>query len=206
MRERHLTFFPDELSKSICIALKRNRADLQAIDKFAEGGFNRIIRATFNDGLEILARLPFKMEAPLHHSVASEVATLAFLRNQGLPVPQVHGYSTTSDNSVGTEFILLEKLEGRPLSDEWFYLPNKTIVKVMKQLVALEQKWLSLRLPAHGSLYFRHDLPSGDDGVRVDCSLENGSELVVGPSAAYASWYRERANLDVARGPCRCLC
>jgi hypothetical protein len=73
--------------------LKRDQSDLRSIDKFAEGGFNRIIKATFKDGLKVLARLPFHIEAPLRHSVASEAATLTFLRAQGLPVPKVHGYS-----------------------------------------------------------------------------------------------------------------
>ena len=126
MRERHVQFNPIELRSAICCALKRDQSDLRYIDKFAEGGFNRIIKATFKDGLEILARLPFRMEAPLHHSVASEAATLMFLRAQGLPVPKVHGYSPLSDNPVKTEYILVEKLEGQSLGDEWYSLPNKT--------------------------------------------------------------------------------
>jgi aminoglycoside phosphotransferase (APT) family kinase protein len=182
--------------------LKRDQTDLRSIDKFAEGGFNRIIKATFKDGFEILARLPFHMDAPLRHSVASEAATLTYLRAEGLPVPKVHGYSALSDNPVRTQYILLEKLEGRPLSDDWFSLPNKTLVKVMKQLVALEKKLLAIRLPASGSLYFSHDLPSESPGVSVLRLPQGEGEVVVGPSAAYAWWYRERAALETARGPC----
>jgi hypothetical protein len=113
MRERHVQFCLSELSNAICCALKRNRADYRSIDKCVEVGFNRIIQATFIDGLGILARLPFNMKAPLRHSVASEAATLTFLRAQGLPVPKAHSYSLTSDNPVKTPYISLEKLEGR---------------------------------------------------------------------------------------------
>jgi hypothetical protein len=202
MRERHVQFCPSELSNAICCALKRDRADIRSIDKYAEGGFNRILQATFKDGLEILARLPFNMEAPLRHSVASEAATLTFLRAQGLPVPKVHGYNPTSDNPVKTPYILLEKLEGRSLSDEWFSLPNKILAKVMKQIVAMEKKLLTIQLPAYGSLYFSHDLPSGDSGISIGSLPQGVGELVVGPSAAHAWWYQERAALEVNRGPC----
>lgn len=202
MRERHVEFCPKELSYAICGALKRDQADLRSIDKFAEGGFNRMIEATFRDGFEVLARLPLNMEAPLRHSVASEAATLSFLRAQGLPVPRVHGYSSVPGNPVKTEYILLEKLKGRPLSNEWFSLPNKTLTKVMKQLVALEKKLLAIQLPASGSLYFSHDLPSDAPGISVGRLSQGGSEIVIGPSAAYAWWFRERAALEVDRGPC----
>jgi hypothetical protein len=181
MRERNVQFNLNELRNAICRALNRDQLDLRSIDKFAECGFNRIIQATFRDGLEVLAILPFHQEAPLRHSVASEAATLTFLRAQGLPVPMVHGYSPLIDNPVGTQYILLEKIEGRPLSDGWFSLPNKTLVKVMKQLVTLEEKLLAIQLPASGSLYFSHDLPSESPSISIGSSRRSRVKLWLDP-------------------------
>jgi hypothetical protein len=106
---------------------------------------------------------------------------------------------------VKTEYILLEKLEGRSLGDEWFSLPNKILAKVMKQLLALEKKLLAIQLPAAGSLYFRHDLPNESPSISVGPLSQGEGEIVVGPSVAYAWWYQERAALQIARGPCPSL-
>ena len=57
------------------------------------------------------------MTVPKYHTVASEAATLVLLRAYGVPVPKVLVYSPDRINAVGTEYILLEKLEGIPLSD-----------------------------------------------------------------------------------------
>ena len=73
----------------------------------------------------------------------------------------------------------------------------------MKQLLALEKTLLAIQLPASGSLYFRRDLPSESPGISVAPLAQNEDEIVVGPSAAYAWWYR--AALEIARGPCRSL-
>ena len=105
-----MKFSVDELGNTICAAVGRPLAELVSINKFAEGGFNRILQATFTDGQEVLARLPFKIEAPLYRSVASEAATLTFLRRHGLPVPKLYAYSPVANNLVGTEYIILEKI------------------------------------------------------------------------------------------------
>lgn len=181
-----MKFNVQALASAICSSLGRPLEELQSLEKLAEGGFNRILQATFSDGKEVLARLPFRLEAPIQHSVASEAATLSFLHHHGFPVPKVLGYSPIIDNPVGIEYIILEKLPGRPLGERWFSLENKAVVQVMKQLVDIEQRYLRLPLPASGSLYFRQDLGSDEDFVPVpDLSAPN-LDIGVGPIASYA--------------------
>jgi hypothetical protein len=84
-------------------------------NKLAKGGFNRVITLTFQDGFEMIAKIPYHIEVPRYYATASEAATLTFLRLQGIPVPEVYVYSANRENPVGTEYILLEKALGVPL-------------------------------------------------------------------------------------------
>lgn len=131
--------------------------------------------------------------------MASEAATLALLLAQGVPVPKVLAYSPDQTNPVGTEYILLERLEGAPLSDRWFSMDNKSRVKIMRQIVDAERRFMSIHFPASGSLYHRRDLHSSQHVFPV---LD---DIVVGPTAQHEWWYQERASLEVDRGPCESL-
>ena len=74
--------------------------------KLAEGGFNRTFLITMHDGFEMVARIPYPVTVPKFYAIASEVATMRFLRFAGLPVPEVYDYSPSSDNAAKTEYIL----------------------------------------------------------------------------------------------------
>ena len=152
------------------------------------------------DGTKVLARLPYPSTQPKGFAVASEVATLALLRAHGLPVPRVYAYSTDATNPVGSEYIIMEKLPGRPLGDRWFELSDRERLKVLLQLVQFEAKLHAIQLPASGSIYYASDLPSDSPGIAVA-----DSDLCIGPSAALKWWFAERASLRVDRGPCKCF-
>ncbi|CAI7662280.1 unnamed protein product [Penicillium viridicatum] len=143
-----------------CDSVDRHPNGVASITKLAEGGFNRILQVTFNDGYAVLARIPYKTTVPKHHTVASEAATLALLRAYGVPVPKVLAYSPDQTNAVRTEYMLLERLKGIPLSDQWFSMDTKTRVKIMRQIVDVERQFMSINFPASRSLYYRRDLDS----------------------------------------------
>ncbi|KAJ6136808.1 hypothetical protein N7497_012361 [Penicillium chrysogenum] len=193
--ERRIQFDVDALARAVCHSVGRHVSGVASITKLAEGGFNRVLQVTFDDGYAVLARLPYKTTVPKHHAVASEAATLTLLRARGVPVPKVLAYSPDRTNAVGTEYILLERLEGTPLSDQWFSMDTKTRVKVMRQIVDVERGFMSIHFPASGSLYHRHDLDGSQHSIPVS------DDIVVGPTAQHEWWYRERASLKVDRGP-----
>ncbi|KGO64142.1 Aminoglycoside phosphotransferase [Penicillium italicum] len=193
--ERHIQFDVHALAREACHSVGRHINGVTSITKLAEGGFNRVLQVTFDDGYAVLARLPYKTTVPKHYAVASEAATLALLRAHGVPVPKVLAYSPDQTNAVGTEYILLERLEGTPLSDQWFSMDTKTRVKVMRQIVDIERLFMSIHLPASGSLYHRRDLDGSQHFIPVS------DDIVVGPTAQHEWWYRERASLKVDRGP-----
>ncbi|RMZ83193.1 hypothetical protein DV738_g1427, partial [Chaetothyriales sp. CBS 135597] len=206
LTERHVEFNVDGLAETVCNSTRRSLSELTSITKLAEGGFNRMIEVSFSDGYTVLARIPYQKTTPKNLVIASEAATLFLLRSHGLPVPKVLGYSTTCHNPVGTEYVILEKVDGKPLGDQWFSMTNKARLKIMSQIVDLETKYMAIPFAANGSLYHRKDLDSDALAVPIDqssASDDGGNDLVLGPTVKYEWWYQERASLDVNRGPWR---
>ncbi|KAJ5154915.1 kinase-like protein [Penicillium coprophilum] len=152
--ERHIEFDVNALTKVACHSVGRPLNGVASITKLTEGGFNRVLQVTFNNGYTILIRLPYKTTVPKHYTVTSEAATLALLRAYKVLVPKVLVYSSDQTNAVGTEYTLLEKLKGTPLSYQWLSIDTKTRVKI----VDIERRLISIHFLVNGSLYYRHDL------------------------------------------------
>lgn len=129
-----MPFNVDELKKAAVKSINKPVSDVTSVLKFAEGGFNRVFDISMKDGSSVLAHLPYPSTLPRRLAVASKVATLAFTRTQDIPAPRVLGYSAEY-NAVGSEYILMEKLPGKPLGDAWFGLSEQERLKVLLQIV-----------------------------------------------------------------------
>lgn len=77
----------------------------------------------------------------------------------------------------------------------------------MKQIVDIEKRFMTIVLPASGSIYYRKDLDSSQFAIPLPGQSEvpSSDQLVVGPTAQHAWWYKERALLAIDRGPCMLL-
>lgn len=181
-------------------SVSRPISDVKSCHKFAEGGFNRVFQISMGDGSSILARLPYPSTLPRRLSVASEVATLAFIRAHDIPAPRVLGYSIDG-NAVGTEYILMEKLPGKAIGDAWFDFTEQERLKILHEIVQLEAKLFAISLPASGSIYYSRDLSSGTPRIGIP-GYDN--EFCIGPYAALRWWFSERGDLDIDRGPREC--
>lgn len=158
------------------------------------------------DGFRLVARIPYPATEPKDLAVASEAATLDYLRSHDIPVPKLYGYSTTAENAVGTEYLFMEFVHGTNLGDIWFDLPEKARIHVVTKLVELELRLVALQFPASGSLYYQKDvqiLELGIDGIPL-AATDGGtqSEFCVGPELTLGLWYGKRLSLRVDRGPC----
>jgi aminoglycoside phosphotransferase (APT) family kinase protein len=76
---------------------------------------------SINKPESVIARMPYPSTLPRRLAVASEVATMNFVRAHGVPTPRILGYAI-NENPVGSEYILMENLPGRPIGDAWFDL------------------------------------------------------------------------------------
>lgn len=184
--------------------MNRNIEDVARFEKLAEGGFNRTFLITMRDGFQLVGRIPYPATEPKHLVVASEVATIEFLRLHGIPVPEVYSYSSSSENPAGTEYLFMELVQGTNLGDIWFDLSEKARITVVRKLVEIEARLFSLSFPASGSLYYTQDLQADYNKVEIQMAKSAGpSRFCVGPDTRLSLWYGKRFSLQVDRGPCK---
>lgn len=130
------------------------------------GGQNCHVDIEFDDEVTWIARI--RLDDPLLPPSAtqayiflSEVATLEFLARTRVPAPHVYSYELESPgNAVGTSYILMEKLEGKPL--DWDSANAEQRVWVMEQLADVYLELEKHPIPLTGSLFQRSRGPALD--------------------------------------------
>ncbi|KAE8130873.1 kinase-like domain-containing protein [Aspergillus pseudotamarii] len=193
LNERYVKFRPRELQRIAGEVMQQDSCP--DIAKLAEGGFNKVFTLRATNGREVIARIPTPIAGPARYTTASEVATMDFLRTVlKLPVPEVFTYSITSDNPVGAEYILMERVEGESLSSRWLSLTTDEMKDIMTQIADIERKIFDFSFPAYGSLYYKKDL----DG---ETQIPIMDDFVVGPVSTRQFWHGERSKTEIDRGP-----
>lgn len=205
--ERHVKFNVDALKTAAARCV--DRQSVTRIRKLAEGGFNRVFILTMDDGFEVIAKIPYLLTVPKKLTTESEVATMDFLRSNGIPVPKVYAYSSNENNEIGTEYIIMEKAAGKPLTETWFELNYKEQLQLVTSYVNIERKLFSFSFGAYGSLYYRESLPQSLQADLYSPGTAEGQHLndkfCIGPLADYMFWRGRHAELDIYRGPCKYL-
>ncbi|KAI6122216.1 protein kinase subdomain-containing protein PKL/CAK/Fmp29 [Pisolithus croceorrhizus] len=163
----------------------RRRDDVAGLQKIAEGGFNRTFLITMHDGFQMVARIPYPVTVPKSFAIASEVATMTFLRSRGLPIPEVFDYSPKLDNTAGTEYIFMAYVNGDSLDNIWHDLTEEQIDSFFRQFAEIEAKMI---------LYFTKDLKTLLAG-------KDDKSCCMGPDASVPLWFGRRSELDLDRGP-----
>ena len=152
---------------------------------FAEGAFNKLfdITVSHDDGTNDPQYI-FRATAPVEpfFKTSGEVATLSYLREHtSIPVPRVISHSSTSDNEVGCEWILMEKIPGVALADVWRDIDLETKSRVTRSIVGYVRQLRDLRrrFTGIGTLYFREEIDTFNAAVRVLCTEDE--KYVLGP-------------------------
>ncbi|KAJ5631942.1 hypothetical protein N7490_008281 [Penicillium lividum] len=193
LNERYVKFRPAELQRIAGEAVQQDYCP--DIAKLAEGGFNKLFLLRAKNGREVIARIPTPIAGPPHYTTASEVATMDFLRAVlKLPVPKVLAYSTSSDNPVGAEYILMERVEGDSLSSRWLSLTTDEVKEIMTQIADMERTIFDFHFPAYGCLYHKKDLCR-------ETQIPILEDYCIGPVSARQFWHGERSKLEIDRGP-----
>ncbi|OJJ43571.1 hypothetical protein ASPZODRAFT_73818 [Penicilliopsis zonata CBS 506.65] len=193
LKERYARFRPAELQRVAGEAIQQDCCP--GIVKLAEGGFNKVFLLQARNGREVIARIPTPIAGTPHYTTASEVATMNFLRGVlKLPVPEVLAYSTSSDNPVGAEYILMERVEGESLSSRWLSLTTDEVKDIMTQIADIERKIFEFSFPAYGSLYYKKDL---DRETQIPIT----EDFCIGPVSARQFSHGERSKTKIDRGP-----
>ena len=218
--------WPHEPNTAAIIALSRQhlRIDRTAdidVNLFAQGAFNKL----YTISSSVLSKdYLFRVTLPVEPSIktASEVATLLYLRRHTkFPVPQVVAHAITSDNELGYEWMIMERLPGVCLRDIWPVHPGdkgdtikltsptgsiecspvdwKAKEDITRTISGYVQDLRNRSFKAIGSLYFRSDLENLDiiPGTLIET---DDPEFVIGPLVSLRLFYgdlRSRANRNL---------
>lgn len=203
--ERHLRFNMSELCGVIANSVNQSVNHLTSFSKIAEGGSYRIFEATFQDGFRAIARLPYPCSIPHRYGVASEVATMEFLRLHGIPIPKIFDWSSTAETGVGSEYMIIERVPGRELDGSWYTMTPKDRMAAVEKIVHVERILFAIEFPASGSLFYADSIDDGMDRVEIKLSVDvkDTPKFCIGPSTEYLWWYQKRHELGVHGGPCK---
>ncbi|KAI0868933.1 kinase-like domain-containing protein [Hypoxylon argillaceum] len=206
LRERYRRFDVQELQAAAAKSVSAEKC--VDMTKLAEGGFNKVFRLVMENGKVVIARIPNPNIGSPRWTTSSEVATMDFsLSILGLPVPKVLAWSMDADNPVQSEYIIMEEAAGVQLSQVWDTLPIESKLEIVKDLVNIEKKLLSISFTRYGSLYFAHQgflgcvkaQVVGDVSASLIAEIE--SRYVIGPMADGDFWAGERKDMTIDRGP-----
>ncbi|KAK2763871.1 Phosphotransferase enzyme [Arachnomyces sp. PD_36] len=206
LRDRYKVFNVSELQRAAAKVVDSDRC--VSMVKLAEGGYNKVFRLVMNDEKVVLARIPNPNAGPPFYTTASEVATMEFARTVlRIPVPRVHQWNANANNPVGSEYIIMEEATGTQLESVWDDLTPDSKLKVMREIVSVETKLLSLSFSHYGSIYPASDSVEG--AVPAQLVGDVPSELkdrvsklfTIGPSIGRKFWNKERSTMNISRGP-----
>ncbi|OJJ45089.1 hypothetical protein ASPZODRAFT_676262 [Penicilliopsis zonata CBS 506.65] len=169
LAKRYAPFNVDALCEIIA-ALPQVSSPVASIDK-KEGGYNKGLLVTAENGRQVVAKIPCLNIVPPWYGTASEVAVLQMVREQtSIPVSKVLTWSDTKSNPVGSEYIVLEKSHGTQLTALWDDLKEQDRVQLIRAFARLESQLTGIKFPAYGSLFMRDRLapPLHEPGRTID--------------------------------------
>lgn len=118
-------------------------------------------------------------------------------QSHGVQVPKVFGYSADPDNPVGAEYILMEKVQGRPLGDIWFMMAESAVRHRGQRGEAL-----CPRSPGKRQCLYDKDLPQSMGREPLHATERGSQALCMGPDVSLKFWFEERSDLHIPRKPC----
>ncbi|KAH9864621.1 hypothetical protein J1614_010556 [Plenodomus biglobosus] len=202
VRQREVRFDLNRLARAAAESV--GAAQCISVKKYPDGMFNKAYLMTMEDGQEVVAKVPNPNAGIPHFTTASEVATMNFAREVlDTPAPRVYSWnSRAKSHPVGAEFIIMDKVEGVPLSEVWDTMTLTQKLQLLLALTNLQKKWLRVSFSHYGSLYYTGDVqpPVGNHYVEDGKAIQD-SKFGIGPATGRDWIDAGRSNLDIERGP-----
>lgn len=144
----------------------------------------------------------FRVSLPVDpfNKTESEIATLVYVRRHTtIPVPNPVAWNSSSNNALGYEWSLLEKIEGVELSSVWGKMPWEAKVKLAHDLAGICAQLWKQRLDKIGSLVFgdRYQIVAGQRLVQ-DALPDT---ITVGKMVTPCFFAGRRIHVPADRGP-----
>ncbi|MCJ1431342.1 hypothetical protein MMC27_000693 [Xylographa pallens] len=170
--------------------LELNTDDL-SVSWLAEGGWHKVYTVTTSctiTGERKTFVLRLALPVYPYYKVESDVATTELVRHfTTIPVPLIYCYDSSSDNPLGLEWMLMEKVEASALRKVWFDLDNKLHIAITRQLAGWADELSRIQSNLVGSIYMRC----------TDTELQ----FFIGPPTMIEFYRRRRLLYSVNRGP-----
>ena len=182
---RHLKLSPDEIAHTT--------TEFQF-----QGGFNKLYAVECPRG-SFFMRISLPVHP--HFKTASEVATIGLLRSHtSIPVPRIIASSSTSDNELRFEWILMERVEGVPLADIWASLTWDAKVSCVKDVASIMAQLFELRYDSIGNLYNPEDLPILSER-KIQKNVDESNSVVLDRIVSMSTSWNAHLVADVHLGP-----
>lgn len=170
-----------------------------SIEFFSQGAFKKLYSIRCKKG-EFMMRVSLPVDP--QYKTLSEVTTIDFVQqNTDIPVPKVLAFDALGNNELGFEWILMERMSGKPLSEHWRTLSFAAKERLVKSLALFAAQLFRKRLHQVGNLY-RPD-KHGDISTSVGASAHTASQtsFVVGRIVSMQFFWADHISQDVPRGP-----
>jgi len=167
---------------------------------FAQGAFNKLYDIQVAD-LSLILRISLPVD-PLYKTM-SEIATIGWVQeNINIPVPRLFDFNLDRADPIGFEWMLLSKLPGKPLAEEWRCMPFAAKERLVKQFAAFSSSLFEHQLEGIGNLYSDLSVSKcqDDDPGKFITQLRNPA-FRVGRIVSMQFFWGDHINMDVLRGP-----
>ena len=123
------------------------------------------------------------------------------------PAPKVYAWNSRSDNTVGAEYIIMEKMPGTQLYHVWNSMKLVEKMQLRLNLAQLQKAWLSASFSQFGGLYYAKDLGCKPSKFYLytdeQGEKKHDSRFAIGPTTGRDWFDCERKELKIDRGPCK---
>ena len=232
---RYVEFNVDEIQNVACAAVGAQRcvmfkklgegmhvAFCVSISLCFIGSYNKVFALNFDNGVEVIARLPTPLAGAPFFTTASEVATLEFVREVlDIRAPRVFAWSASAtENPVGAEYIIMEKMSGVESYHRWTRIAKgPQVFPLLDGVFDIERSFECAPFSQIGSLYFKDDVPADlrdrplfrpgslpEDDPELYRKLDTAKEKYrIGPIADRQWWRSGRSQVTDDHGPCEFL-
>lgn len=166
-------------------------AEIVSVDLLARGLFNLAYNITADNVAQgTHHEYIFRVSLPIwpYYKVESDVATTEFVRHStSIPVPIIYAFDSNPNNNLGFEWMLMEKVQGTPLSKVWDNMKFDSKQSVIRKLASWMAELSRFEFSEIGSIFMRY--------------RQSQMEFYIGPAIHERLFEGDRLLHQIDRGP-----
>lgn len=112
-----------------------------------------------------------------------------------VPIPKILAWNDNPSNTVGSEYIIEQHVEGTPLHEKWPCMNMHQHMLCTKAISLQIKEMASLNFPAFGSLYFL------DAPIHESKKIPIDNKFCIGPHCSPVFWHCNPGELELYGGP-----